>query len=104
MASHCVQQLGTKHEPKVFHIHHCLSSVLLKETSFSRIDFGVTIGGEFSSAVNDCGTFLRGVNSTSTNTQCAEYVDWKNYNESMKAGILNWGEASMDALGDWFFW
>jgi len=73
-------------------------------TNESRMNFGVTIAGEFSSAVNDCGTFLRGVNATTTNTQCPEYVDWKNYNDSMKAGIMNWGMASMDAFGDWFFW
>lgn len=72
--------------------------------SFSRKNFGVTIGGEFAGSPNDCGLFLRGVNITSDNPECPEYDAWESYNSTMKAGIQNFIMASFDALGDWFFW
>ncbi|KAF8195623.1 glycoside hydrolase family 5 protein [Mycena galopus ATCC 62051] len=70
----------------------------------SETAFGVTIGGEWAASPNACGYFLVGVGPESPNSQCPEYDDYQNYNESMKAGILNYVEATMDALGDWFFW
>ncbi|TFK32824.1 glycoside hydrolase superfamily [Crucibulum laeve] len=70
----------------------------------SRQAFGVTIAGEFSGSPNDCGLFLLGVGTDSTNPQCPEYDDWENFNSTMKEGIKNFIEASFDALGDWFFW
>ena len=62
------------------------------------------IAGEFSAAPNDCGLFMVGVGVVSTHPQCPEYDDWPNYSDTMKAGLLNMVLATMDALGDWFFW
>lgn len=73
-------------------------------TEDARTSFGVMIAGEFSAAPNDCGLFMVGVNVVSANPQCPEYDDWANYSDAMKAGLLNMVLATMDALGDWFFW
>ena len=62
------------------------------------------IAGEFSAAPNDCGLFMVGVGVVSANPQCPEYDDWPNYTDEMKAGLLNMVLATMDSLGDWFFW
>ncbi|KAJ6515629.1 glycoside hydrolase family 5 protein [Mycena sanguinolenta] len=70
----------------------------------SETAFGVTIAGEFAASPNSCGYFLVGVGQPSANPECPSYDDYQNYNDSMKAGILNYVEASMDAMGDWFFW
>lgn len=70
----------------------------------SQTTFGVTISGEWASSPNDCGYFLRGVGAESTNPQCPQWDDYQNYNDTMKAGILNYVLASMDATRDWFFW
>ncbi|KAK7061947.1 glycoside hydrolase family 5 protein [Favolaschia claudopus] len=73
-------------------------------TNSSQSAFGVTISGEFAASPNNCGYFLLGAGSQSTNPDCPAYDDYQNYNESMKAGISNYVLASMDATGDWFFW
>ncbi|KAF9002759.1 glycoside hydrolase superfamily [Cyathus striatus] len=73
-------------------------------TNQSRTNFGVVFAGEFSASPNDCGLFLTGVNSTASTPDCGPYNDWQSYNDTMKAGIQNFVEASFDALGDWFFW
>ncbi|KAF7352577.1 Glycoside hydrolase family 5 protein [Mycena venus] len=70
----------------------------------SETAFGVTISGEWAASPNDCGYFLRGVGAESTNPQCPIYDNYQDYNDTMKAGILNYVEASMDATRDWFFW
>lgn len=70
----------------------------------ARAGFGVTVTGEFSAALNDCGLFMIGVNVNSTNPECPIYENWENYNDTMKQGVMNEVLASMDALGDWFFW
>ncbi|KAJ7232221.1 glycoside hydrolase superfamily [Mycena haematopus] len=66
--------------------------------------FGVTIAGEWAASPNDCGYNLVGVGIESANPECPTWNDYQNYNDSMKAGILNYVEATMDTLGDWFFW
>ncbi|KAF8881403.1 glycoside hydrolase superfamily [Gymnopilus junonius] len=70
----------------------------------SRSTFGVTIAGEFAGTPNNCGLFLLGVNTPSTDPQCPEYDAWETYNSTMKQGIQEFIMSSMDALGDWFFW
>ncbi|KAI5900779.1 glycoside hydrolase family 5 protein [Schizophyllum commune H4-8] len=73
-------------------------------TDTSQRNFGVTISGEMAASPNDCGLFLRGAGSNSTNSQCPYYDDWQNYNDTMKEGIQNFALASFDALQNWFFW
>jgi len=70
----------------------------------SQSAFGVTIAGEWAASPNACGYFLAGVGPESPNPDCPVYDDYLNYNDSMKAGLLNYVEASMDATRDWFFW
>ncbi|KAJ7490343.1 glycoside hydrolase family 5 protein [Mycena galericulata] len=70
----------------------------------SQTAFGVTIAGEFAASPNACGYFLVGVGPENPNPQCPEYDDYLNYNDTMKAGLLNYVLASMDANQDWFFW
>ncbi|KAK6978188.1 glycoside hydrolase family 5 protein [Favolaschia claudopus] len=71
----------------------------------SRKNFGVTIAGEFSNGYNDCGLFLNGVNGThSFGGDCDDWQDSSNWDDGTKAGVKAFAMASMDALGDWFFW
>ncbi|KAM6500636.1 exo-beta-1,3-glucanase [Amanita muscaria] len=76
--------------------------------------FGVTIAGEFSNAVNDCGLYLNGVNIGTRFEgtygvkgpvgDCAPWMDWENWNADMKANIKHFAMASMDGLQNYFFW
>ncbi|KAJ7017163.1 glycoside hydrolase family 5 protein [Mycena alexandri] len=71
----------------------------------SRQAFGVTVAGEFSNGYNDCGLYLTGVNgSQSYGGDCSLWEDSSTWNTSVKAGVMQFALASMDALGDWFFW
>ncbi|KAJ7907933.1 glycoside hydrolase family 5 protein [Mycena leptocephala] len=71
----------------------------------SLFTFGVTIAGEFSVGYNDCGLYLTGVNmSTYLPRDCTLWEDSSNWNETLKAGLLELALAQMDAMRDWFFW
>ncbi|KAF8178886.1 glycoside hydrolase superfamily [Mycena galopus ATCC 62051] len=70
----------------------------------SRAQFGVTIAGEFSNGYNNCGLFLNGVNGTESYGDCTLWQDSSTWNASVIAGVNAFALASMDALGDWFFW
>ncbi|KAH8103524.1 glycoside hydrolase family 5 protein [Cristinia sonorae] len=71
----------------------------------SRSNFGITFAGEFSNGFNDCGLFVTGVNGHSASAaDCTFYSDWTQWDDNTKKGILNFALASMDALGDYFFW
>ena len=71
----------------------------------SRTAFGITIAGEWSNGFNDCGLFLTGVNGQpSYGGSCAEWEDSSNWTPGTKAGLMRFASASMDSLGDWFFW
>ncbi|TFY76332.1 hypothetical protein EWM64_g7678, partial [Hericium alpestre] len=71
----------------------------------SRSTFGVTVGGEFSNGYNDCGLFVNGVsNSHNYPGDCTVFTDWQNWNSTFKEGLKNYATASMDAIGDWYFW
>ncbi|KAJ6502951.1 glycoside hydrolase family 5 protein [Mycena vitilis] len=71
----------------------------------SRTAFGVTVAGEFSNGYNDCGLFLTGVNGTqSYGGDCSLWEDSSTWNSTVKAGLMQFALASMDAMQDWFFW
>lgn len=76
----------------------------------SRENIGVTIAGEWSLGINDCGLYVRGLSATGANTppqttaDCTIYDNVAGWNDTMKDGFMNVALASMDALGDWFFW
>ncbi|TCD64393.1 hypothetical protein EIP91_004141 [Steccherinum ochraceum] len=71
----------------------------------SRSAFGVTFAGEFSNAINDCGLYINGItNGHSSTADCDFFSDASQWDDNTKKGLLNFALASMDALGDWFFW
>ncbi|KAL0946390.1 hypothetical protein HGRIS_012619 [Hohenbuehelia grisea] len=71
----------------------------------SQRDFGVTVAGEWSNGFNDCGLFLKGVPGSHTyGGDCSVWQDSSNWSQATKAGLKAFAEASMDALGDFFFW
>ncbi|KAE9406818.1 glycoside hydrolase [Gymnopus androsaceus JB14] len=73
--------------------------------NISREDFGVTIAGEFSCGYNDCGLYVEGVNgTTSYGGDCSFWQDSSSWNETVKAGLMEFALASMDANQNWFFW
>ncbi|THH27838.1 hypothetical protein EUX98_g6353 [Antrodiella citrinella] len=71
----------------------------------SRSQFGVTFAGEFSNGINDCGLYINGItNGHSSTANCTFWSDASQWDDDTKQGLLNFALASMDALGDWFFW
>ncbi|KAI1785382.1 glycoside hydrolase [Ganoderma leucocontextum] len=71
----------------------------------SRKAFGISIAGEFSNAINDCGQWVLGVDRPSYYGPGEDYwEDASRWSQETKQGLLNFAKASMDALGDWFFW
>ncbi|THH07807.1 hypothetical protein EW145_g3127 [Phellinidium pouzarii] len=70
----------------------------------SQTAFGVTVAGEFSNGINDCGLYLNGVGSTPGLPDCDFYMDSTQWNQTMIDGIRDYALASMDALQNWFFW
>lgn len=71
----------------------------------SRKAFGVTVAGEFSNALNDCGLYVVGVNQGAKyGMDCDYWMDASGWSDATKQGLRNFALASMDALGDWFFW
>ncbi|PFH51213.1 glycoside hydrolase family 5 protein [Amanita thiersii Skay4041] len=75
-------------------------------TNQSQKVFGVTVGGEFSTAITDCGLWyvLNGIGSTPSNPDCSVWDDWKSYNASTIDGLKQVTLATMDALQNFFFW
>ncbi|KAJ3731452.1 glycoside hydrolase family 5 protein [Lentinula guzmanii] len=73
-------------------------------TNQSSKAFGVTLGGEFSTAINDCGLWLNGIGPGSSNPECPIWDDWASYNASTIASLKEITLATMDALQNFFFW
>lgn len=72
----------------------------------SSQQFGVSIAGEFSNAINDCGLWVNGVGSGphSYGGDCSFWMDHTQWNQTIKDGLKEFALASMDALQNWFFW
>lgn len=85
----------------------------------ARSNMGVSMGGEMSLAINDCGLFLNGVRDghrydgsytgpTPGNFpyvgSCQPFDDWENYSDEMKRGLRRFALTSMGSLRDFFFW
>ncbi|KAL5528823.1 hypothetical protein ACEPAF_7962 [Sanghuangporus sanghuang] len=71
----------------------------------SQIEFGVSIAGEFSNGINDCGLYLQGVGGQSQYPGgCDSWNDYAQWNDTLKAGLKQFALASMDALQNYFFW
>ncbi|KAF8625907.1 hypothetical protein AX17_006633 [Amanita inopinata Kibby_2008] len=73
-------------------------------TNQSQKAFGVTLGGEFSTAINDCGLWLSGIGSSPGHPDCSLWDNWSSYNASIIDGLKKVTLASMDALQNFFFW
>ncbi|GAA6064426.1 hypothetical protein JCM10212_001201 [Sporobolomyces blumeae] len=90
--------------------------------NISTNQFGLTIGGEWSLAINDCGKWLNNVGNGQRydgtyyipgNTtapafaavgSCDSWNDWENWSDDTKSGLKLVAESHMDALRHWFFW
>jgi aryl-phospho-beta-D-glucosidase BglC (GH1 family) len=71
----------------------------------SRTTYGVTIAGEWSAAINDCGLFVKGVETPSVFTgDCAQWSDSSAWTDGTKAGVMQLVMTNMDTFRDWFFW
>lgn len=71
----------------------------------SRANFGITVAGEFSNAINDCGLWVVGVGVPANyGPDCGYWMDASQWSDANKQGLMNFALASMDALGDFFFW
>lgn len=76
-------------------------------TNDSQTNFGLTIGGEWSMAINDCGLWLVGVGGTPTYSavgSCAQWDDWRLWTDQTKADVQTMAKANMDSLQNWFHW
>lgn len=76
------------------------------QTNQSNFDFGPTITGEFSAAINDCGKWLKNVGANASYPNCGPWDDWPTWTDEMKTGIKSFVMASMDAMHmpGYFFW
>ncbi|KAI5120169.1 hypothetical protein M0805_008436 [Coniferiporia weirii] len=71
----------------------------------SQLAFGVTVAGEFSNGINDCGLYVNGVGGGhSYGGDCNFWMDNTQWNETIVDGLHDFALASMDALQNWFFW
>ena len=77
--------------------------------------FGITAAGEWSHAINDCGLYVNAVGRgtryegtfpgfTTKLGDCARWNDYTTWDAATKSGLRDLSSATMDALGDWFFW
>lgn len=72
--------------------------------------FGITAAGEFSNAINDCGTYVNGVGlgtryegtfpgwTEPAVANCSTWLDYQNYDQPTKDGLKQFAMASMDSL------
>lgn len=77
-------------------------------TNDSSTNFGITIAGEWSVAISDCGLWLDGVGSVPVYNQtvgsCVPLDDWRTWTPEYKSNISTLALASMDSLQNWIFW
>ncbi len=80
-----------------------------KQVNQSMAGFGLTTAGEFSNAVNDCGLYVNGVNLGSRFEgtypgfpdqvgDCTPWLNWENWDQDLKTGLMKFALTSMDAL------
>ncbi|KAJ8093128.1 hypothetical protein PM082_020613 [Marasmius tenuissimus] len=87
-----------------------------KDVNQSMSDFGLSINGEYSNAINDCGLWVNGVDqgiryegtfvfeSFPRVGDCSQWTDWTKFTDQTKSEIKNFAMASMDGLYNYFFW
>lgn len=72
-------------------------------TNRSQTNFGITVGGEFSTAVNNCGLWLEGPESP-TQARCAVWDNWAAWDQTWMEELRQITLATMDALQNYFYW
>jgi glucan 1,3-beta-glucosidase len=82
--------------------------------STSMTAFGLTGAGEWSLAINDCGLYVNQVGAGSRYEgtwagnpvvgSCDQWTNYTSWDQSTKDSLKQLGAATMDALGNWFFW
>ncbi|KAG8910929.1 hypothetical protein FRC01_006043, partial [Tulasnella sp. 417] len=91
----------------------CTSWASSMNTSWSN--FGVSVAGEFSLAINDCGLWINGVNSGTRwegtfgsgdgeKGDCTEWNDYASWTQDRKDDFKAFALRNFDALGHFFFW
>ncbi|KAI0333479.1 glycoside hydrolase [Cubamyces sp. BRFM 1775] len=75
-------------------------------TNQSQSDFGITVSGEFSGAINNCGKWVVGVGPEPTQVDCTPWDDWTTWTDDVKTGIKNFVMSQMDGmhLPGYFYW
>ena len=82
-----------------------MSHIFFLNSPNSQIEFGVSVAGEFSNGINDCGLYLLGVGGQSNFPGgCDFWNDYTQWNDTIKSGLKQFALASMDALQNYFFW
>ncbi|KAL6304109.1 glycoside hydrolase [Sparassis latifolia] len=76
------------------------------DTNTSQSAFGVTVSGEFSSAINDCGLWINGIGGEPRYNNCTPWNDYRTWTDEMKTGVKQFTMAQMDAMhvAGYFFW
>ncbi|KAF9265121.1 glycoside hydrolase [Marasmius fiardii PR-910] len=87
-----------------------------REFNQSMAAFGLSVAGEWSNAINDCGLWLNGIpegtrydgtytaGKTTAVGSCDKWTDWQNFSDDTKARLKTFALASMDGLQNYFFW
>lgn len=87
----------------------------------SNVEFGLSFSGEWSLAINDCGSYINNVGNgprydgtyiaPGTTTPrfkaagtCGTWNDWRNWDQTRKLAYQQVAYAHMDATQNWFFW
>ncbi|KAG8894890.1 hypothetical protein FRC01_012689 [Tulasnella sp. 417] len=82
----------------------------------SWTDFGVSVAGEFSLAINDCGLWVNGIgigtrwegtlagSEAAGAGDCTEWTNWRNWGQQTKDNFKAFALRNFDALGHWFFY
>jgi glucan 1,3-beta-glucosidase len=81
----------------------------------STLNFGITIGGEWSLAINDCGLWLNSVTEGAyydgTHSQsdqyygsCEQFTDVSRFSDEYKQQLQDFTLASMDTFQNFMFW
>ncbi|KAK7054692.1 hypothetical protein VNI00_003155 [Paramarasmius palmivorus] len=72
-------------------------------TNRSSARFGITLGGEFSTSVNDCGMWVNGIDTPTRYGNCSYWNNPESWDESTVKSLRDVTLASMDALQHWFY-
>ncbi|ESK89845.1 glycoside hydrolase family 5 protein [Moniliophthora roreri MCA 2997] len=73
-------------------------------TNRSSAQFGITLGGEFSTGVNDCGMWVNGIDNPTLYANCSYWNNPESWDDTTIHSLREVTLASMDALQHWFYY